>query len=107
VFAMTGQDLREVFEALLPNDAIEFFAAQFGVVERERKFEVANFVRASVIAAGSPFGGLQADAIRNYLESGGARMARSALYSKFDEGYEQLMRVLAENALEFARREKL
>lgn len=101
--AMTGDAMREVFEAILPNDLIEGFARFFGVVERERIFDVATFVRASVIAAGSPGGGLQADAIRNYIESGAPRMARSALYRKFDEQYEKLMEVLAENALEYAR----
>ena len=100
---MTGDAMREVFEAILPNDLIEGFARFFGVVERERVFNVSTFVRASVIAAGSPGGGLQADAIRNYIESGGPRMARSAFYGKFDEQYEKLMEVLAENALEYAR----
>jgi hypothetical protein len=100
---MTGAAMREVFEAILPRDLIEDFARFFGVVERERIFDVAAFVRASVIAAGSPLGGLQADAIRNYLESGGPKMARSALYRKFDEAYEALMEALAQNALEYAR----
>lgn len=104
---MTGEALREVFEALLPKEAIEFFAIQLGVVERERIFDIAAFVRASVVAAGSPMGGLQADAIRNYLESGAPKLARSALYRKFDEEYEKLMQVLVENALEYARQQEL
>jgi hypothetical protein len=100
---MTGAAMREVFEAVLPRSLIEDFARLFGVVQRERIFDVAAFVRASVISAGSPLGGLQADAIRNYLETGGPKMARSALYRKFDEAYEALMEALAENALEYAR----
>ena len=71
---MTGAAMREVFEAILPRELIEDFARLFGVVERERIFDVAAFVRASVIATGSPSGGMQADAIRNYLESGGPKM---------------------------------
>jgi len=104
---VTGQALREVFEAILPKEAIEFFAIQLGVVERERIFDITAFVRASVVAAGSPMGGLQADAIRNYLESGAPKVARSALYRKFDEEFEMLMQVLAENALAYARRQEL
>jgi len=104
---MTGEALREIFEAILPKEAIEFFAIQLGVVERERIFDISAFVRASVVAAGSPMGGLQADAIRNYLESGAPKVARSALYRKFDEAYEQLMQVLAENALDYVRRQEL
>ena len=104
---MTGDAMREVFEAVLPTDLIEGFACFFGVVERERLFEVATFVRASVIAAGSPGGGLQADTIRNYFEAEGKPMARSALYRKFDERYEALMEALAQNALEYARSQKV
>ena len=104
---MTGPEMREVFESILPQKLIEDFARLFGVVERERVFDVAAFVRASVIAAGSPYGGLQADAIRNYLESGGPKMARSALYRKFDEEYEALMEALAQNALEYARAQQV
>jgi putative transposase len=104
---MTGEALREIFEAILPSEAIRSFASEFGVVERERLFDVAAFVRASVVAAGSPTGGLQADAIRNYLESGAPKMARSALYRKFDEEYEHLMQVLAENALQYAQKQEL
>ena len=104
---MTGDAMREVFETVLPTELIEGFARFFGVVERERVFQVATFVRASVIAAGSPGGGLQADAIRNYIDSGAPKMARSALYRKFDEQYEKMMEVLAENALEYARSQEV
>src|SRR2546428_449012 len=88
---MTGQALREVFEAVLPRDLIDGFARFFGVVERERSFDVAAFVRCAVMAVGSPGGGLQADMIRNYLDSVSKPMARSALYRKFDEEFEALM----------------
>jgi putative transposase len=104
---MTGEALREVFEVLLPTEAIVFFATQLGVVERERLFDVVEFVRAAVVATSSPSGGLQADIIRNYLESGAPAMARSALYRKFDEEFEKLMQVLVENALEYARQQEL
>jgi len=56
---MTGTALREVFEVLLPAKDIEFFGIQLGVLERERIFDVVAFVRAAVVAAGSPSGGLQ------------------------------------------------
>lgn len=38
---MTGDAMREVFEAVLPRELIEGFARFFGVVERERVFDVA------------------------------------------------------------------
>lgn len=104
---MTGAALRELFEKVLPTELIEHFARQMGVVERERRLDITAFVRGSVIAAGSPSGGLQADAIRNYLESGAPRVARSAFYQRYDERFEALMAALAENALEYARSVKL
>ena len=104
---MTGAALRELFEKVLPTVLIESFARQMGVVQRERQFDIVAFVRGSVIAAGSPSGGLQADAIRNYLESGAPRMARAAFYQRYDERFEALMAALAENALEYARSVKL
>jgi hypothetical protein len=104
---VTGEALREVFEAILPARAILFFATQMGVVERERLFDVVEFVRAAVVAASSPSGGLQADIIRNYLKSGAPQVGRSALYRKFDEEFEKLMQVLVENGLEYARQQEL
>jgi len=43
---MTGEEMREVFEAILPPDLIEGLAHLFGVVERERVFDVATLVDA-------------------------------------------------------------
>ncbi|MHB8876859.1 MAG: IS4 family transposase [Myxococcaceae bacterium] len=104
---MTGEAMREVFEAVLPNELVEGLASLFGVTERERVFDIATFVRCSIIAAGSPSGGLQADTIRNYLEAEGTPMARSAFYRKFDDEYEALMETLAQHALEYARAQQV
>lgn len=104
---MTGADVREVFEAVLPSDLIDEFAHRFGVVERERVFDVSTFVRCAVMGAGSPGGGLQADMIRNYLDAVGKPMARSGLYRKFDEEFEHLMEALAQHALEYARSQQV
>lgn len=104
---MTGEALREIYEAILPTDTIEFFATQLGVVERRRRLDIVALVRAAVVATSSPSGGLQADVIRNYAESGAPKLARSAMYGKFDEEFEVLMQMLAENALEYAQKQKL
>lgn len=104
---MTGADVREVFEAVLPRDLIDGFARLFGVVERERAFQVSTFVRCAVMGACSPGGGAQADILRNYLDASGTRMARSALYRKFDEEFEALMEALAQHALEYARAQQV
>lgn len=104
---MTGATLRELFEKVLPTELIEYFSLQMGVVQRDRRLDIAAFVRGSVIAAGSPNGGLQTDAMRNYFESGAPRVARAAFYQRYDERFEALMAALAENALEYARSVKL
>ena len=75
---MTGEDVRQVFEAILAHEAIEGLCMQFGVIERQRKLDLATLVRAMVIAAGTPGGAYQADVLRSYLESAGPRGARAA-----------------------------
>jgi hypothetical protein len=37
---MTGEDVRQVFEASLPHEAIEDLCVQFGVIERQRKLDL-------------------------------------------------------------------
>jgi hypothetical protein len=75
---MTGEDVRQVFEAILPHEAIAGLCLQCGVIERQRKLDLGTLVRAMVIAAGTPGGAYQADVLRSYLESAGPRVARSA-----------------------------
>jgi putative transposase len=104
---MTGEDVRQVFEAILPHEAIEGLCMQFGVIERQRKLDLGILVRAMVIAAGTPGGAYQADVLRSYLESAGPRVARSAFYRWFDEPLEQFMAALAERALAYARAQQV
>jgi putative transposase len=104
---LTAEDVREVFETLLPTDELERLARELGVVERERKLQLDLLVRSMVIAAGTPTGGRMADAVRVYLESGGRKVARSASYRWFDEELEALMERLAQAALAYVAREKL
>jgi hypothetical protein len=104
---MTGDDVREIFEAVLPQAEIEALASELGVIERARKLDVNALVRAMVIAAGTPNGGLQADALRSYLEFGVQHVVRSAFYRWFDEPLEKLMERLAERALAYARAQQV
>lgn len=104
---LTGAEVRELFEAVLPDAEIEAFAEELGVVKRQRKLDVVTFTRAAVISANTPSGGMQADALRAYSESGAPRVARSSFYQRFDESFERLMGRLAERAMELARLEKV
>jgi len=103
----TGAEVREVMETVLPTEEIERLCRELGVVERERKLEVALFARSMVLAAGTPSGARQADVLRTYVESGGAPVARSAGYRWFDEALAKLMERLSERAISMARAEEL
>jgi hypothetical protein len=100
---MTGEDVRQVFEAILPQEAIDRLCVQCGVIERQRKLHLGMLVRAMVIAAGTPGGAYPADLLRSYLECEVPRVARSAFYRWFDEPLERCMAVLADHALAYAR----
>ena len=65
---MTGDEVRQVFEAMRPQEAIDRLYEQCGVLARQRKLNLGRFVRAMVISAGTPGGAYQADALRSYLE---------------------------------------
>src|SRR5918992_6375957 len=86
---MTGEDVRQVFETILPQQDIERLCAQCRVIERQRKLHLGMLVRAMVIAAGTPGGASQADILRSYLEFEAPRVSRSAFYRRFDEPLEQ------------------
>jgi putative transposase len=104
---MTGEDVRHVFEAMLPRDEIDRLCMQCGVIERQRKLDLGMLVRAMVISAGTPGGAYQADVLRSYLEGEVPPVARSAFYRWFDEPLERFMAALAERALAYARAQQV
>jgi hypothetical protein len=104
---MTGEEVQQVFEAILPQQEIEQLCVQCGVIERRRKLHLGMLVRAMVIAAGTPGGAYQADVLRSYLEFEVPRVARSAFYRWFDEPLEQFMAILADRALAYARAQQV
>jgi hypothetical protein len=53
---MTGDEVRVVFEQMLPQDALNRLCQQCGVSERQRKLNLVMLVRAMVISAGTPGG---------------------------------------------------
>ena len=104
---MTGEEVRQVFETMLPQDEIDRLCQQCGVIERQRKLDLGMLVRAMVISAGTPGGAYQADVLRSYLEFEVPRVARSAFYRWFDEPLERFMEALAERALAYARAQQV
>src|SRR5215217_8104798 len=104
---MTGDDVRRVFEQILPQDEIDRLCQQCGVVERQRKLNLGMLVRAMVISAGTPGGAYQADVLRSYLEFEVRHVTRAAFYRWFDEPLERLMEALADRALAYARAQQV
>jgi hypothetical protein len=96
---LTGEDGRDVFEAMLPRDDIDRLCVPCGVIERQRKLPLGMWVRAMVISAGTPGGAYQADVLRSYLAGEGPPVSRSAFYRWFDEPLERFMAALADRAL--------
>ena len=100
---MTGDEVREVFAAMLPQEEIDHFCEPFGVIARQRKLNLGMCVRAMVISAGTPGGAYQADGLRSYLEFEVPHVARSAFYRWFDAPLEQCMAALAQRGLAYAQ----
>src|SRR5215467_3663028 len=104
---MTGEDVHNIFDAILPQEEIDRLCMQFGVIERQRKLHLGMLVRAMIISAGTPGGAYQADVLRSYLEFEVPKVARSAFYRWFDEPLERFMAVLADHALAYARAQQV
>ena len=100
---MTGDEVRQVFEAMWPQEEIDRLCQQVGVIERQRKLHLGRLVRAMVISAGTPGGAYQADVRRSSLACEVPPVARSACYRWFDDPLEPFMAALAEQALAYAR----
>src|SRR4029434_5424862 len=104
---MTGDEVRPVFEAMLPQVEIDRLCEECGVIERQRKLHLGTLVRAMVISAGTPGGAYQAEILRSYLEFEVPHVARSAFYRWFDEPLERCMGALAEHARAYARAQQV
>jgi hypothetical protein len=104
---MTGDDVRTVFEPMLPQDEIDRLCQPCGVIARQRKLDLGRLVRAMVISAGTPGGAYQADGLRSYLECKVPRVTRTAFYRWFDEALERFMEALGQRALAYVRAQQV
>jgi hypothetical protein len=76
---MTGDEVQQVFEAMLPQEEINRLCQAFGVIERQRKRNLGMFVRAMAVSARTPGGAYHADVLPSYLEFEVPHMARRLL----------------------------
>ena len=99
---MRADDVREVFETILPDDALAGLITASGFQQRQRKLEARRFIRSAVLSAASGQGGRQADMLRHYFQSGAPRVVRGASYRWFDEAFEEVMEGISDRALRYA-----
>lgn len=104
---LTGDDLRELMEQVLPEEAITQMVEAAKFQERTRKRDALGFVRAMVIAAATGYGGRQRDVARVYFENGAPKVARGGFYAWFGPQLEATMAGLSQRALDYARAQPL
>lgn len=104
---LTGSDVREIFETVLPDDALREAISAAGLQQRERKLNSLMLLRSMIIAASTGNGGRQADAMKLYFESGAKKVARGGFYSWFGVPLERTLEAVRDRALSFAASQPL
>src|SRR5438093_1414783 len=99
--ALRGEDVREVFEAILPENDLRQIIAKAKFEVRNRKRDAVAFVRAMVIAAATGYGGRQRDVARIYFENGAQRVVRGGFYAWFGKELESAMDTVAQRAIAY------
>lgn len=99
---MRGCDVREVFETVLPDEALAQMISESGFQVRERKLMATTFIRSAIIAAASGQGGRQAAVLRQYFEAGAPKVVRGAAYGWFGGSFEAVMADVSTRALAYA-----
>jgi Transposase DDE domain len=100
---MIGVDVREVFEAVIPDDALVSLVEHSGLQRRERKLDALRLIRTMVVSAAGNRGGRQAEVMQNYFWAEARPVARSSFYSWFGEALETVMVGVRDRALHYAR----
>ena len=99
---MTGTELRDLLETLLPEELMLGAITAAGFQERQRKLRALLFLRAMVLAAASSEGGRQASVFRLYIQAGAPRVARASFYDWFGPALAQVMAKVSAQAMAYA-----
>lgn len=101
---MDAKRLKDIVSGAIGREQLEAFARDVGALKRQSKVDLMELVTALILAARTNAGGRQAEALRVFRDHlGGARIARSTFYERFNSGLVALMSLLLERALEAAR----
>jgi hypothetical protein len=107
LMAMLGSDMREVFEAVVPDEALMALVEHTGFERRERKRDALHFIRTMVVSAASGRGGRQAEVMKDYFMGQARPVARSSFYKWFGTACERVMEGVRDRALVYARSQPL
>jgi len=103
---MTGDDVREVYETVLPAELIREFVQNARFQLRIRELDAVRFARATIISASTGRGGRQAEVLRMYFAEA-PQVVRGSAYAWFGEAFEALMEQIRDRALGYARSQPL
>jgi hypothetical protein len=101
---MDATPLRQMFEAVLPNQLIVDAIERLGVQKRKREADPLALVYSLILMGGTWESGRIATVMRDYFDRGGSRVVASAYYRWFDDELLALMRELSAAALDYARK---
>lgn len=99
---LRGMDVREVFETVLPEEALRAVVSDSRMQARIRKLDPLRLIRSAVIAAARGDGGRQATTLAAYFESGGEKVVRGASYGWFSPAFESAMDDVCKRAMAYA-----
>ena len=100
---MTGDELKQHMQAVLPLETLRELAKDYGVVQRARELDIVQLVIALVLCGGTHEGGRQFDVLRRYVASGAPKVVRGAFYGWFTAPLEALLTELLCRAITVGR----
>ena len=103
---MDANDVREVFETILPEEVLIAMVHAAGFQSRERKLDACRLLRAMVISAATGNGGRQADVMRFYFDAGGVQVVRGGFYRWFGTPLEAVMEDVSRRALAYVSEQR-
>jgi hypothetical protein len=107
LMALQGTDVRELFESIIPDEALMILVNEAGFQQRERRCDALAFIRSMIISASTGRGGRQAEVMKNYFATGADSVSRGSFYRWFGPALEQVMQGVKERAIRYARAQPL
>jgi putative transposase len=100
---LDGEQVRKIFEAVLPDSELMGIVNKAHFEERSRKRDAVALLRAMVIAAATGYGGRQRDVARLYFDNGAPEVCRGGFYAWFGTELEEAMYQVSQRATAYAK----